>query len=298
MSLHVLVAGAAGSLGRHVIRELAGRGHRVRALIRRTLLPGDLAHVATHSADALDPAQLEGCCQDVDAVFSCLGASVLPQVWRGRRSFHRVDTPANRSLIDVARRAGVGRFVYVSVAGHVQLSHLRYVQAHEAVVETLRDSGVAHSVIRPTGFFSALGEMVKMGRIGFVPLIGDGSARTNPIHDADLAVVCADAVETDIGDRQVGGPETLTRRGCAELALRALGKKTRTPVLAPGLVRAQGRLIRPLNPRVGDLVAFFEEVFTHDLVVPAYGTRMLEPYFAELVEGKASPASARGNGKA
>lgn len=257
--------------------------------MHRRTLPEDLARlVPAHRADALDPAQLEGACNDIDVVFSCLGASVSPEMGAGRRTYLDVDTPANRNLIEAAIAAGVRRFVYVSVAGHRQFAHLRYVQAHEAVADMLTERGMSHAVVRPHGLFSALAALLPMAAKGWLPVIGDGSARTNPIHDADLAEVCADAVEDGGGDRTVGGPEVLTRMGIAHLALDALGKPARTRSIPPAMARAMGLLIRPLNPRMADLTAFIAEVSTNDLVVPTSGTRTLGAYLAALARDQSA----------
>ncbi len=131
-------------------------------------------------------------------MFSALGASVLPSMAKGWRSYASLDTPANMNLVTAARTAGVRRFVYVSVANHRRLGHLHYVLAHERVVEALRDSGLEYTVVRPTGFFSAFATLIPMARRGPVPLIGDGSARTNPIHDDELAAVCVRAIGGEV----------------------------------------------------------------------------------------------------
>ena len=286
--LRILVAGASGALGRHVTNELIGRGHHVTALIHRRPLPTELGdRVDVARADALDRGQLVGLCEGIDAVFSALGASVLPDMRRGRRSFDKVDTPANLSLIDEAESAGMNRFVYVSVAGHRECGHLRYVGAHEAVVERLRKSSLSTSVIRPPGFFSAFREVLTMAGKGTVPVIGDGSARSNPIHEYDLAGLCADAVEDGSDEITLGGPEVLTRREIVELAFEVLGRPAKIRRVPPGLVRAMAPLLRPLSPRVADLTAFYAEISTRDLVVPATGTRTLREYFAEVLKENA-----------
>jgi len=77
------------------------------------------------------------------------------------------------------------------------LRHLDIVDAHEAFVDELTKSGIEFSVLRPTGHFSDMGELFEMARKGRVWLIGSGKNRVNPIHGVDLAVVCADAVESD-----------------------------------------------------------------------------------------------------
>lgn len=258
----------------------------MRALVNRRELPGELGSIVDQvKADALDPRQLEGTCEGADVVFSCIGASVQPAVRKGRRSFENVDTPANLNLLREAENAGVNRFVYVSVAGHERFGHLRYVRAHETVVDRLLESGLSGAVVRPPGFFSAFREVLAMAEKGAIPVIGDGSARTNPIHDVDLAGMCADAVEGINQELVAGGPEILTRREIAELAFEALGREPKIRYVSPTLLRGMAPLMRPFSPRMADLTAFYTEVSTQDLVVPIAGTRLLRDYFQETVRG-------------
>lgn len=119
-------------------------------------------------------------------MISCLGAPVDPHA-RERRSFFAVDTAANTSLLREAVRAGVRRFVYVSVHVESAYASTAYVRAHEEVVSQLAASGIGYTVIRPTGVFSALAGMRVMAQRGALPRIGRGDARTNPIHEADVA---------------------------------------------------------------------------------------------------------------
>ncbi|MFQ5691267.1 MAG: SDR family oxidoreductase [Gemmatimonadota bacterium] len=279
MSLDVLVAGSAGTLGREVTRELLSRGHRVRAMVHRTPLPPDLAErVRVLPADAASPNGIGEACRGADVVFSCVGASVDPQAFSRRRSYQSVDTPANLNLLREAERAGAGRFVYVGVAGHEELAHLRYVRAHEAVAEALRASSLPYAVIRPTGFFAAFAEFLAMAEKGPVAIIGDGSARTNPIHEADVATVCADAIEGADGERTVGGPQVMTRRKVVELGFQALGRPVRIRSLPVVVARGMAAVMRPLHPRMGDFVRFAADVFSNDLIAPACGERRLVDY--------------------
>ena len=75
--MHVLVAGATGYLGSHVCRELKGRGHTVRALVRR---PEQRAAVQAFSdevavAQVTNAATLRGITDGVEAVFSSISDS-------------------------------------------------------------------------------------------------------------------------------------------------------------------------------------------------------------------------------
>jgi uncharacterized protein YbjT (DUF2867 family) len=273
-------------LGRRVVGEALARGHQVVAFGRDARrLAGCLpAQVETRIGDALDPASLGGVLDGCEAVISCLGASVSPSMSAGRRGYLAVDLPANRALADASKAAGVRRFVYVSVAGHdvPGAMDLAYYRAHEQVVEHLDAIGLERAIIRPTGFFSALSEYVNMARRGRVPMIGDGTSRSNPIADADLARVCVEALEGPAADRTIGGPDVLSRREIIELAFAAVQKKPKVSSMPAGMFRAAGRMMGLFNPRLGELLPFVVFVSTRDIVVPSAGQLRLVDAFREF----------------
>lgn len=276
----VLVAGATGELGSRVTARLRAAGYRVRALARNKARAATLAGQADEIviADALDAAALQGVCDGVDIVFSALGASVASAA-KERRGYETVDVQANANLIAEARRAGVGRFVYVGVFSRPGYATARYMKGHEAVVDLLAASGLAYTVVRPTGFFTALEEFLPMARRGIIPLIGDGSAKTNPIHPDDLADVCVGVIESGPPSLEVGGPEVLTRRQIAEAAFAAVGKRPRFLRVPPIVFLMLAILLRPLLPRMGDLLEFVAKVSTSDGVAPAQGHARLADYY-------------------
>ena len=276
----VLVAGAAGALGQQVARLAVGSGYDVRALVHRTSMSDPTGTMDIRKADARDATRLGEVCGGVDIVFSALGASVLPDFKRGRRSYFAVDTRANRNLIAAARAAGVKKFVYVSVACHQALGTLAYIRAHEQVVDTLAASGMPYLVIRPTGFYSAFASLLPMAMKGRVPIIGDGSAKTNPIDDAELASACIDAFDGDETEIELGGPEVLTRREIVDEAFRANGRPTKVVPLPAAVARLMGYAMWPISPRMAQLTQFIAAVSTTDVVAPARGSVRLAEYFA------------------
>jgi uncharacterized protein YbjT (DUF2867 family) len=274
----VLVAGATGYLGGFVARELKARGHFVRALARSTGKLGDIAVDEVVEAQVTRPDTLEAVCDGIDVVFSSIGITRQ----KDGLTFRDVDYQGNKNLLDVALRAGVGKFVYVSAFGARQLRHLDIVDAHEAFVDELAASGMDHTVLRPTGYFSDMGEVLEMARRGRVWLIGSGDSRVNPIHGADLAVCCADATNGDQREIAVGGPETLTWREVASLAFEVLDRPARVSAVPEWLTWAVVRLVRLFNRHQGELLAFFTTMATMDVVAPATGTRTLEAHYRAL----------------
>jgi uncharacterized protein YbjT (DUF2867 family) len=276
----VLVAGATGYLGGFVAREFKSRGYFVRALARspEKLDPirGSLDEVI--QAEVTQPETLEGICDGIDVVFSSVGITKQ----KDGLTFKDVDYQGNRNLLEVAERAGVRKFIYTSVFRGPSLLHLAIVKAHEDFVTVLKASGMEYAVLRPNGFFSDMGEYLRMARKGRVYLIGRGENRINPIHGADLARVCVNAAEGSVEEIDAGGPEVMTHREIARLAWRSLGKKERITSVPPWMMRGLASLTKIFNTHQGELLAFMTEAMTADAVAPSEGSRSLSDYFHEL----------------
>ena len=276
----ILVAGSTGYLGGFVCRELEARGHFVRALARSpeklVSLRDSLGEVV--EAEITRPETLEHVCDGIDAVFSSVGITRQ----KDGLTFRDVDYQGNRNLLDVALRAGVRKFVYVSTVNGPRLRHLDIVDAHEAFVEELEASDVDHTVVRPTGYFSDMSEVLEMARKGRVWLIGPGTNRVNPIHGADLAVVCADAIDSGETEIAIGGPQTMTWQEVAGIAFKLLGLPAKVTCVPEWLMWPVVRLTRLFNRHQAELLAFFTTMATTDVVAPPTGIHTLQQYFEDL----------------
>lgn len=140
MSGSVLVTGAHGFIGSHLVDEFLANGTRVRGLVSPWGATENLADAA-HSenfeivrADVTEPQSVEGICEGVEAV---VHAAARVADWGPWSAFERVNVGGTKALLREAERAGVRRFVLVSsVAVH------RYRGFREADPRTVpRDGG-------------------------------------------------------------------------------------------------------------------------------------------------------------
>jgi uncharacterized protein YbjT (DUF2867 family) len=272
-----LVAGASGQLGTEVVRELNARGYQMRALSRSPeKVKGNYEVV---KGDLTDPSSLSGVCDGIDVVLSCAGASMDINNFKDKLDFYAVDHRGNCNLLAEARRAGVGRFVYVSLAHANELRQTAYADSHERFVDELKSSGVLYCVVRPTGFYCFLVELLKFAKKGRGIVIGSGKCRTNPVHERDVARACIDAIEGDLNELCVGGPDTMTREELTRLSFEVLGTKPSIMHFSPGLFRTMILPLRLINRRMHSLMHFGVEVTQIDVIAPVYGRERLRDYF-------------------
>lgn len=160
-----------------------------------------------------------------------------------------------------------------------KLRRTEYADAHEKFVEELRVSDLKYTVVRPTGFFGIHLEILKFASKGRGLVIGSGDCRTNPIHEADVACVCVDALEKDEDELNAGGPDIFTRKETVELAFTALNCKPSLISIPPGLFKLMVSPLRLINRRIHALMDFGVAVSQIDVFAPRFGSQHLRNYF-------------------
>jgi len=278
----ILVAGSTGYLGQFVVKELKERGYWVRALARDR---SKLAHLEAFIdeivvGEVTEPETLRHICDDIDVVFSSIGITKQ----KGKLTFKDVDYQGNKNILDLALKTDVKKFIYVSVYNGSKLKHLDIVKAHELFVEALKASGIDYSILRPTGYFSDMGEFLKMAKRGRVFLFGKGENRMNPIHGLDLAVSCVDAISSQDKEVNIGGPQALSYREIGQIAFESYHKPIKITSVPIWLIKIIVRITKVFNKHQGELLAFFTCAGTSDAVAPSYGSISLKEYYAQCVK--------------
>ncbi len=108
--MKVLVIGATGGTGMHVVGQAMERGHRVTVLVREAAPTSSLATADVLVGDVLDATAVGSALADVDAVVCCLG------VRRGQKP-GTVRSDGTRNLVTQMRLHAVDRLVSVSTVG-------------------------------------------------------------------------------------------------------------------------------------------------------------------------------------
>lgn len=282
----VLIAGATGYLGRFLCAEYRQRGFHVTALVRDRRRAEDLDADKLTCAEATNPETLSGAMDGIYLVVSALGITRQAD----GLSYEEVDFGANLNLLREAERAGVKRFGYIHVLKAQAMRQVPLVSAKADFVDVLQTSGIASTVIAPSGYFSDMEEFLSMARAGRVWLFGSGAKRINPIHGADLAAAVVDATEAGLGWLDVGGPETFTQAEIAHLAFDALDRPARFTRLPDVLRRAALAVLPWVTPRrIHGPAQFFLTALAEDMVGDTHGTRRLSDHFRYLAGRTKNP---------
>lgn len=195
--MRVLVTGASGNIGAELVRLLAGAGHQVSAVTRHPATASLPAGVDGVAADLTDPASLRPAWAGVTGLFLMPGY------------------PATPELLADAAAAGVTRMVLLSGSSAGDPESTNAIARYQSVTEAqVRASGLAATILRPSGFMSNALEWAAQLRSGDVVEGPFGNVRIAVIDPYDIASVAATALLAD-DDRHAGrvyrlsGPEAL-----------------------------------------------------------------------------------------
>ena len=210
----VLVVGATGNVGRHVVKHLLGSGRRVRALARD---PGEAAALLGPDVEIVQgdlelPASLAPALEGVEV--ASFATAATPDLGRQEVNF-----------IDAASAAGVRRLVKQSGAG-VGVLKGAISAAHGESERRLHASGIPAVLVKPATLMSNLLGNAEAIRSGSLPSVfGDG--RVSFVDPRDVGELIARAVIDPQYDGQAlrfGGPAALTYDEVAAILSDALGR--------------------------------------------------------------------------
>jgi uncharacterized protein YbjT (DUF2867 family) len=254
----IVVAGGTGLLGRDVVARLAGRGLPVRVLSRDPAVTGStlsgLPGVEIVQADVTNPATLAPVIDDADIVVSAI------QGFGGRNAggMAAVDGAGNRNLIEAASRAGVPRFVLMSIQGASPIHRLPLARVKFAAEERLRATTMVPAIIRPSAYMETWAGLVggPILATGRARVFGRGRTPINFVAAADVAAIVEKVIvgPADPTTVEVVGPEDLTLDEVVGAFGDALGVSVPTSHVPPAVLRAMRLLMRLPNPILSDQI--------------------------------------------
>lgn len=213
----ILLIGGTGTVGSHVAGALGGRCP-LRGLARTDAAARRLTEMGVEPihGDLARPATIAAAMEGVERVYLATPREAqFDHEW---------------NAIEAAERAGVGRFVKVSILYSKESGAVYLRRAHHVVERRLAESPMATTSLEPATFmthFAAQIERIAQGHISFpAPAARIAFVDPRDVAEVAAAVLCGD-VALD-GAHAITGPEALTFAEAAE----RIGARLGRPVVA------------------------------------------------------------------
>jgi len=213
----IFVTGATGFVGNHLVKTLLAFDQKVRCLVRPgsenrlrhsvEIVKGDI-----FSADLAE--KMSGC----KALIHLIG--IIREFPKKNITFNRLHVKATQVAIEAAKKAGIKRFIHMSALGTGPQAVTEYHKTKWQAERLVQESGLVYTIFRPSviygpydHFTTLLARIIK--RSPFIPIIGDGLYKLQPVHVNTVALAFVLALflgDTHNHTYEIGGPQALTYR--------------------------------------------------------------------------------------
>lgn len=210
----ILVVGSTGLVGGQIARRLLDKGKDVRILVRPGSSYEQLARLGARPVfgDLKEPSSLELALSGVDMVISTASAGQ-----RGGADTPRaVDLEGNRNLIDAARAARIGQFIFISALAADEKSPADLPRFKALTEAYLRGSELPYTILAANGIVDVMLSMIVSGPLRSgkpVTLVGEGKRRHSFVTTRDIAAFAVASVDHPAAINQrliIGGPEAFS----------------------------------------------------------------------------------------
>ncbi|KAL0459347.1 UNVERIFIED_CONTAM: NADH dehydrogenase [ubiquinone] 1 alpha subcomplex subunit, mitochondrial [Sesamum latifolium] len=221
------VFGATGFLGRYLVQQLAKMGSQVLVPFRGSedchrhlKLMGDLGQVSSNFLLAICDTYVHDCLMHK---MSSNRKGVRDQKFQFEEVNHHM---AEQLALIAKEHGGIMRYIQVSCLGASPSSPSRMLRAKAAGEEAVLRELPEATIMRPAAMIGTEDRVLNpwahfAKKYSFLPLIGDGSTKIQPVYVVDVASAIVAALKDDGSSMgkvyELGGPEIYTLHQLAEL---------------------------------------------------------------------------------
>jgi uncharacterized protein YbjT (DUF2867 family) len=275
----ILITGATGYIGRHLVARLVTQRERPRCLVRNVqraanILPADKVELV--QGDTTQSASLEIAVRGVDTIVHTAFITADHKQSAGNH-YGTTNVQGTANLIRVAKQAGVKRVIELSGLGTRPDRPGSYMQGRYLAEKMLKESGLDWTIIQPSvlfgkdaPFIKGLTDLIRTSPV--VPLIGGGKTMFQPIYVEDVVTVIIKVLEdperTSGKTYTIGGPAYYSFTQVIDALLHTM-HKARIKAYAPrplvGLGAAMMEMVLPKPPLTSAAMTLFSFNNTTDL---------------------------------
>ncbi|XP_024974314.1 NADH dehydrogenase [ubiquinone] 1 alpha subcomplex subunit 9, mitochondrial [Cynara cardunculus var. scolymus] len=224
------VFGATGFLGRYLVQELAKMGSQVLVPFRGSedsprhlKLMGDLGQIVPMKYNPRDENSIKAVMAKANVVINLIGREYETRNY----SFEEVNHHMAAQLAKISKEhGGIMRFIQVSCLGASQSSPSKMLQAKAAAEKSILSELPEATILRPAVMVGTEDRILNpwahfTKKYNFLPLVGGGATKIQPVYVADVASAVVAALKDDGSSMgklyELGGPDVYTLHQLAEL---------------------------------------------------------------------------------
>ncbi|KAB2602017.1 ABC transporter C family member 5-like [Pyrus ussuriensis x Pyrus communis] len=259
------VFGSTGFLGRYLVQQLAKMGSQVLVPFRGSedshrhlKLMGDLGQIVPMKYNPRDEDSIKAVMAKANVVINLIGRDYETRNF----SFEEVNHSMAQQLATISKEhGGIMRFIQVSCLGASSSSPSRFLRTKAAAEEAVLSELPEATILRPAVMVGTEDRILNRWaffakKYGFLPLIGDGSTKFQPVYVVDVAGAIVAALKDDGTSMgkvyELGGPEVFTMHQLAELMFDTIREWPRYVKVPLPIAKAMGA---PREPRCDNLVS-------------------------------------------
>jgi len=275
----ILITGATGYIGRHLVARLVAQGERPRCLVRemdraKHILPADKVELVQGAITS--PASLDAAVQGVDTIVHAAFLTADRKQSAGNE-YEKTNVQGTANLIQAAKKAGVKRVIEIGGLGTRPDKPGSYMQGRYLAEKMLKESGLDWTIIQPSvlfgknaPFIKGLVDLIRTSPV--VPLIGGGKIMFQPIYVEDVVTVIIKVLEDPVSTANktytIGGPAYYSFTQIIDALLQATHKqriKVPAPTSLVGIGATVMEAVLPKPPLTKAAMALFTFDNTTDL---------------------------------
>lgn len=231
----VTIFGGSGFVGRYLVQKLAQNGDLIRIAVRnpvaaRFLQPlGEVGQITLLQTSILSPDEVSRAIEGSDVVINLVG--ILYE--KRRQTFEALHVEGASRIAEQAKELGVSTLLHMSALGANLNSRSRYASTKARGEEAVLHHFPEATLFRPSVIFGAedsfLNRFAQMALTSpFLPLIGEGKTRFQPIYVGDVAECFFKASFKKEARRvtyELGGPSIYTFKELIVYVLKTIHRK-------------------------------------------------------------------------
>lgn len=225
MKEKILLTGANGFIGSHILSELLTRNYKVIALLRDT----NLELTYHHNLEIIygDITKRKTLPEKIDNLGIIINTVGIIRETKDNK-FYSVHVEGVKNLLDLGLKSNIKKIIHISALGTRPEAKSKYHQTKYLGEQEILKSNLNYTIFRPSivlgkkcEFLKTVNELINFPL--FVPLINGGKNMVQPINVRDLVFCIVNSIEnknTDYEIIEIGGSKNYSFKEMIELFLR------------------------------------------------------------------------------